>query len=1698
MKKLTKWLAFLLAIALVTTTFGSNYATARVFAEEEGSESELFEEITEEEPEDEGEGEEEEEEEEETATEEEEEQESEDPEDSEDTSSEDNDDAKDEAPEAEETGNEDAQVPEQDNSSDAAQNPEDASSEITEDASTGSSEEVTEEPEDAPAEASEEVTEEPEDASNEASTEEDAAGVSEEATTEISQEGKEDISDESAAETSEEVKEDSEEAAAEDEEEVSDEAAKESSEELTDDASKESSEIKEDEEDEASSESSKDIIKESVDDAAAEGSSLLEEDEDASSLASSTDKTKKDLKDKKEKKEKKVKEEKEEIEKTKAVDDHVNMGDVDVVLHADAGILPNDAYLEVSKVSSSSENAIKEMIDGELGEETTVEETFSYDINIRSESCVTDDNPQGYVQPEDGSVEIRFEDVSGASSEDVSLAVYHVSDDLSGATEMATEGTDATDIGIDTTHFSIYTVVLVQKFEAELELGFLKPGIELDYSFSVNVEAVVDENGTYTGIGDGGNVELNFDNEKAQLLLLKVSESAYTVSADNVASYLGISSEEYNFDHAEYEGKRFDRFYRDYLKSYKWFTNNKLVTATVELYNGDELVCDDAGAAGQGKIKFVYTRNVIEQPVAENVDIEITITGDKKTVELPSEIEGPVTATFEITSANKDKYTAELKAEKDRKGDLATTEEITDEPVESTVDPSDFIIKDKVSGDVVENAVVTLKYDDTYKGKVSITCSSDKVAFFVRYPDKGLPGSAASQPKPLYWPDTTISGPQKDRVWIGYAAPFTGPLYDEFGLKNVIRYCPNDEIDNGDYKLSDKIPGVSSDDIIWYTYKTEPDGLHIDGYVSNQPTEVIYDKNDGTQTPPTYTDQTRTGPYTVLGRASDNITDVNSPFNLTKRYGYRFLGWSLQKDNVDYNPGDRFVLMNKTYLYAMWERIDLNGYYKVVGHFQNEDGKGYTDVPLQDVSSVTFNVEDENPGFVTAASYRENTKIYDNVSYYLNDKDESYKGVVDPEVNTVDNPLVLHVYYLRKSLGTQIVIRAASDKKVYDGTALVNSNVKSIEIFGNDADDYSVEDVVVTGEVTNVGTAQNVVESYVVKRDGKVIDPTQEEGLTVSTIDGDLEVTKRKVEIIVPSATKAYDGKSYTATDFNNDGHQVSVADVTPKSKLTTLVLNAVVSIPTDIKTVNASKISDEEITIDYTLKFTNAIGQEIEATTDNFDITVFNGDLVIEPTLVTIRSASLEKEFDGKPLINGDTPLEIEKGWIDGEGADYTFKGSLTKSGFAEEGNTFEFTPKKGTDFSNYTFVDKFGRSTVSFGNLTVTPIKKFKIIVTLHADAEGDGNDTHVLYNGKTQTADKNIKLHITSEEKHSEYEEEEVDEDEVIKSANVFSILKEAAGSMFGALLADARSMFVLKADAADKDISETVTYKGTAYTISGLKLTGGEGIDVLLNEDGSIKGYPIVLDYRNMKVSTSDGTDVTDEVAEHEDEEIVGYLYIHPREVTLTSASGQKKFDGKPLTAKSVTVSGKHGFADNEGAKYDITGSQTQVGDSKNYFTYELVNAKADNYIITQVEGTLKVIDDDTPVIPDNPDVPVNPEDPDDPVTPDTPDNPVTPDTPEVPDVPDDPDNPDNPDNPDDPDVPDVPVDIVTPPGLFGQVLGARRVDEGNGGRGGAAVLGARRSGTDDPADTLGRIITILVAAAIGFAMVFIKRRNREKK
>ncbi len=91
---------------------------------------------------------------------------------------------------------------------------------------------------------------------------------------------------------------------------------------------------------------------------------------------------------------------------------------------------------------------------------------------------------------------------------------------------------------------------------------------------------------------------------------------------------------------------------------------------------------------------------------------------------------------------------------------------------------------------------------------------------------------------------------------------------------------------------------------------------------------------------------------------------------------------------------------------------------------------------------------------------------------------------------------------------------------------------------------------------------------------------------------------------------------------------------------------------------------------------------------------------------------------------------------------------------------------------------------------------------------------------------------------------------------------------------------------------------------------------------------------------------------------------GILEITKRSIVLASMDSTRMYDGTPLTYDSVQVRG-NGFAEGEGATYDVKGAITNVGSVDNLFAYTLNdNTKESNYDVEIIYGKLVVVPDST--------------------------------------------------------------------------------------------------------------------------------------
>ena len=158
-----------------------------------------------------------------------------------------------------------------------------------------------------------------------------------------------------------------------------------------------------------------------------------------------------------------------------------------------------------------------------------------------------------------------------------------------------------------------------------------------------------------------------------------------------------------------------------------------------------------------------------------------------------------------------------------------------------------------------------------------------------------------------------------------------------------------------------------------------------------------------------------------------------------------------------------------------------------------------------------------------------------------------------------------------------------------------------------------------------------------------------------------------------------------------------------------------------------------------------------------------------------------------------------------------------------------------------------------------------------------------------------------------------------------------------------------------------------YDAKKYTITVNGTVAGD--QVAYSYDGGKTWVTDLKEYKNVtKGSVAIQVKVTNKNYTPEETILNGTVEITPATLTVETPSQTKVYDGNALTAEgSIT-----GFVNGETATFTTTGSQTEVGNSKN--TYTLTwdgTAKETNYTVSDSVGTLKVTKQSIVPDPDNP-------------------------------------------------------------------------------------------------------------------------------
>ncbi len=580
------------------------------------------------------------------------------------------------------------------------------------------------------------------------------------------------------------------------------------------------------------------------------------------------------------------------------------------------------------------------------------------------------------------------------------------------------------------------------------------------------------------------------------------------------------------------------------------------------------------------------------------------------------------------------------------------------------------------------------------------------------------------------------------------------------------------------------------------------------------------------------------------------------------------------------------------------------------------------------------------------------------------------------KANTKLNNYVITVKYgelsvLDRTQKYEITLVANSGEFTYDGKEKTVSGFKALT-FVIEGNTYTAEGISASASATAAGTYPVVVKNLdqLVIKDAAGNDVTNQ--FLVSSVNGSLKINPRRVVLTSVSLEKEYDGKPLTngsnaiiiseggfadgeGVDITFTGTQTNVG--TSANSFTYTMKQGsdrknyeIRVVEGQLKVVSRSDSTKYEITlvaksadylytgkveyvsgfkalefafdgVTYEVSGVKAFAEGVDAgeyvvnitgspvvtapdgsvVTDLFKIDYVRGTMNIAHREIYLVSADLTKEFDGTPLTNGNTPLvNVNRGdgFVNGEGVKITFTGSRTLPG--TDANSFTYTFNEGTKAINYHIHVEEGQLTVTNRNVA------YKIYLTANSgEFKYDGTEKTVSgFHTLVVGLDKNNNNVPDADEPQAKYD---------LSSSDKISF------------------------------VWNDQTYHLTGLTAIG---RGTNADEYAVSASGTAQ------------IKNAAGDDVSAQFAVIVNE---GIMVIGKRSVTMTSPTAAKQFDGQPLTAHGITVTGD-GFVEGEGATYREIASQTYIGESPNTFYYTLnQGTMAENYVITTEFGKLTVTD-----------------------------------------------------------------------------------------------------------------------------------------
>ena len=523
----------------------------------------------------------------------------------------------------------------------------------------------------------------------------------------------------------------------------------------------------------------------------------------------------------------------------------------------------------------------------------------------------------------------------------------------------------------------------------------------------------------------------------------------------------------------------------------------------------------------------------------------------------------------------------------------------------------------------------------------------------------------------------------------------------------------------------------------------------------------------------------------------------------------------------------------------------------------------------------------------------------------------------------------------------KVVVTANSATKTYDGTPLTDGGY-TVE-FGGQTYHLAAgqPQELANGDVLTVQIEGSVTDVEPSPTANKIVSVSIMNGTTdvhhiynVQRENGELQVKPMPLTVTAGSDSKVYDGtaltkNSYTSTDLAAGD---TLASVTVTGSQTDAGSSD--NVARDAKLMRGDRDVTANYAIEYlpgTLTVTPVTDKVTVTITGYTDTVTYNGaerfvtgyETAISNPLYTAKDFT----FSGEAIAKG----------IDAD----TYKMNLTAAQF--ENNSKNFTNVEFTVTDGWLKIDPMALTiTADSGSKVYDGTALTKNSYTSTAPAAGDTLASVTVTGSQTDVGSSD---NVASDAKLMRGDRD--------VTAN-YAITYEK-GTLAVTPLTD-------KVTVTITGNTGTVTYNGAEQSVTGYKVESISNplytaADFAFSGTASVTGtdagtYMMGLTAAQFRNQSANFANVEFDVKD-------GSLQINPRSVKLTSATDEKVYDGQPLTNGAVAVSGD-GFAEGEGAAYNVTGSQTNAGSSDNTFTYTLnPGTKAKNYTVETKPGKLTV-------------------------------------------------------------------------------------------------------------------------------------------